>query len=129
LWIQTDDAAYTDVSNCMLLAAVPGEVGDGRQANAAGGTSTHVGAPATPATVRRFLVGPKGCEITGVTLTPDHRTMFVNIQHPGEGMPADFTANRFGSHWPASQWEPGSRERPRSATLVVTREDGGEIGT
>lgn len=129
LWIQTDDAAYTDVSNCMLLAAVPGEVGDGRQAHAAGGTSTHVGAPATPATVRRFLVGPKGCEITGVTLTPDHRTMFVNIQHPGEGMPADFTANRFGSHWPASQWEPGSRERPRSATLVVTREDGGEIGT
>ena len=29
LWIQTDDGAYTDVTNCMLLAAVPGNVGDG----------------------------------------------------------------------------------------------------
>ncbi|HRK37942.1 MAG TPA: PhoX family phosphatase [Burkholderiaceae bacterium] len=129
LWIQTDDAAYTDVSNCMLLAAVPGVVGDGRQAPAAGGTSTLAGAPVTPATLRRFLVGPKGCEITGVTLTPDHRNMFVNIQHPGEGMPADFKAHRFGSHWPASQQEPASLARPRSATVVVTREDGGEIGT
>jgi secreted PhoX family phosphatase len=29
LWIQTDDGAYTDVSNCMMLAALPGRVGDG----------------------------------------------------------------------------------------------------
>ena len=35
--------------------------------------------------IRRFLVGPKGCEITGWTMTDDQRTMFVNIQHPGEG--------------------------------------------
>jgi hypothetical protein len=28
--------------------------------------------------------GPVGCEITGIALTPDGRTMFVNIQHPGE---------------------------------------------
>jgi secreted PhoX family phosphatase len=34
--------------------------------------------------VRRFLVGPVGCEITGATATPDGRTMFINIQHPGE---------------------------------------------
>lgn len=26
LWIQTHDGAYTDVSNCMMLAAVPGQV-------------------------------------------------------------------------------------------------------
>ena len=129
LWIQTDDAAYTDVSNCMLLAAVPGQVGDGRQTQAAGGSPTYVGASATPSNVRRFLVGPKGCEITGVTLTPDHRTLFVNIQHPGEGMPASFSANRYGSHWPDSQWTSGSQARPRSATLVVTRVDGGEVGT
>jgi len=29
LWIQTDDGAYTDVTNCMMLAAMPGTVGDG----------------------------------------------------------------------------------------------------
>jgi secreted PhoX family phosphatase len=28
-WIQTDDGAYTDVTNCMMLAAMPGQVGDG----------------------------------------------------------------------------------------------------
>ena len=30
LWIQTDDGAYTDTTNCMMLAALPGAVGDGR---------------------------------------------------------------------------------------------------
>jgi secreted PhoX family phosphatase len=34
--------------------------------------------------VRRFLTGPVGCELTGATFTPDGRTLFVNIQHPGE---------------------------------------------
>ena len=29
LWVQTDDGAYTDTSNCMMLAALPGSVGDG----------------------------------------------------------------------------------------------------
>jgi secreted PhoX family phosphatase len=31
LWIQTDDGAYTDVTNCMMLAALPGQVGDGQR--------------------------------------------------------------------------------------------------
>ena len=34
---------------------------------------------------RRFLTGPRGCEITGIAFTPDNRTLFINIQHPGEG--------------------------------------------
>ena len=44
---------------------------------------------ADPATgdIRRFLVGPRGCEITGVTMTPDQRTMFIGVQHPGEATP------------------------------------------
>ena len=28
-WIQTDDGAYTGTTNCMMLAAIPGNVGDG----------------------------------------------------------------------------------------------------
>ena len=124
LWIQTDDNAYTDVSNCMMLAAVPGRVGDGGQAMAAGGTATRIGAQATPDSVRRFLVGPKDCEITGIAITPDGRTMFCNIQHPGEESRLD----ALSSHWPDSQTHPGSTQRPRSATLVITRRDGGPIG-
>ena len=123
LWIQTDDGAYTDVTNCMMLAAVPGKVGDGSAATAAGGTPTIKGANATEATVRRFLVGPKQCEVTGIAMTPDRKTMFVNIQHPGE----DGSLTSPTSAWPASQTDAASTKRPRSATVVITRTNGGEI--
>ena len=46
---------------------------------AGGSTLSH-----TPETVRRFLVGPVECEITGIAITPDGKTMFCNVQHPGE---------------------------------------------
>ena len=124
LWIQTDDGAYTDVTNCMMLAAVPGKVGDGGAATAAGGTATLKGANATPDTVRRFLVGPKDCEITGIAVTPDGKTLFFNVQHPGE----EGSLASLSSHWPASQTDAASTKRPRSATVVVTRKDGGAIG-
>lgn len=61
--------------------------------------------------IRRFMVGPRGCEITGVTFTEDQRAMLVGIQHPGETWP---NASRDGV--------------PRSSVIVVTREDGGVIG-
>ncbi len=76
--------------------------------------------------IRRFLVGPAGCEITGATATPDGRTMFINIQHPGEspserGDPAN---PRRVSNWP--DFRPDGR--PRSATVVIRKNDGGAIG-
>lgn len=130
LWIQTDDGAYTDVTNCMMLAAVPGVVGDGEEKTTSSGIDTFVGAkPGTANTeLRRFLVGPRECELTGITMTPDGKTMFVNIQHPGEnGTPASSA-----SHWPhaadATQIGSDFSRRPRSATIVITRNDGGTIG-
>lgn len=137
-WIQTDDGAYTDVTNCMLVAAIPGQVGDGSTrtvTNSLGGSSgtrqTFIGAALGETKLRRFLVGPRGCEVTGLTETSDGRTLFVNIQHPGESTPAlgaaaDFT---FQSRWPStgsSVYGPGTR--PRSATIAITRTDGGVIG-
>ena len=131
-WVQTDDGAYTDVTNCMMLAALPGRVGDGGQRTIASTdangavreVATHVGAPAGDK-VRRFLVGPRQCEITGVTESPDGRALFVNIQHPGEDTkPADMGNP---SAWP-SHWPDGGTSRPRSATIVITRNDGGVIG-
>ena len=76
---------------------------------------------------RRFLTGPVNCEITGVTWTADGTTMFLNVQHPGEtpserSDPAE--PNKF-SNWP--DFKPGGR--PRSATVVVRKNDGGVIGT
>jgi len=130
LWIQTDDGAFTDVTNCMMLAAIPGSVGDGatrsivnRDSTGATATqTTRIGA-APGSTLRRFLVGPKQCEITGIDSTPDGRTLFVNVQHPGEGG----TPAAPSSNWPQSQSGTASG-RPRSATIVITKNDGGIVG-
>jgi len=65
--------------------------------------------------IHRFLTGPIACEVTGLTFSPDQKSMFVGIQHPGEkGKP---------SHFPA-----GGDSKPRSTIVVITREDGGVIG-
>jgi secreted PhoX family phosphatase len=130
MWIQTDDGAYTDVTNCMMLAAIPGTVGDGGTrtiTNSLNGVTasqtTQIG-KAPGASLKRFLVGPKFCEITGIDSTPDGRTLFVNIQHPGEGgSPSNITSN-----WPQSQATGTGTGRPRSATIVITKTDGGIIG-
>lgn len=115
LWIQTDisnssqnraDRGYDNIKNNQMLAADP-ETGE----------------------IRRFLTGPRGCEITGVVTTPDQRTMFVNVQHPGEdtavwGTPTPENP-RAVSNWP--DFDPEGR--PRSATVVIRKRDGGVIGT
>jgi len=130
LWIQTDDGSYTDVTNCMMLAAIPGTVNDGGTktvtntiGTATGTATTRVG-KAPGASLKRFLVGPRDCEITGITSTPDGKTLFVNIQHPGE----NGTLATFTSAWPASQTGASGTSRPRSATIVITKNDGGIVG-
>jgi secreted PhoX family phosphatase len=109
LWIQSDvsestlnKGAYAGMGNNQMLAADP-KTGE----------------------IRRFLVGPVGQEITGVTATPDGRTMFVNVQHPGAETTADdFASGKLSSHWPD-----GGSNYPRSATVVITKDDNGVIGT
>lgn len=134
-WIQTDDGAYTDVTNCMLLAAIPGRVGDGAKVTVnnrmlvdgverSGTQETFIGAALGEARLRRFLVGPKGAEITGLTESPDGRALFVNIQHPGEEAKSLASPQ---SLWPGNKGY-GRPGRPRSATIVITRDDGGVIG-
>ncbi|MGZ8211811.1 MAG: PhoX family protein [Burkholderiales bacterium] len=77
--------------------------------------------------IRRFLTGPRGCEVTGVTMTPDSRTMFINIQHPGESPSerSDSANPKAVSSWPDGP----AGGRPRSATVVIRKSDGGVIGT
>lgn len=113
LWIQTDGnfsntGAYAGMGNNQMLVADP-----------------------VTKEIRRFLVGPSGCEITGITWTPDQKYVFINVQHPGE----------YGSHprkpsvSPAedplafSQWPSPEGGRPRAATVVIWKDDGGIVGT
>jgi len=114
VWIQTDisnssqnraDRGYDNVGNNQMLVADP-----------------------TTGEVKRFLTGPRGCEVTGVIATPDQTTMFVNIQHPGEdttfwGTPT--TANPGA----VSSWPDPAAGRPRPATVVIRRLDGGKVGS
>jgi DNA-binding response OmpR family regulator len=67
---------------------------------------------------RRLFTGVPGCEVTGITVTPDRRTMFVNIQHPGNGDPSV-------TNFPADSTGPV----PRDPTIVITRKNGGVVGT
>ena len=150
LWIETDDNAYADVTNCMLLAAVPGSYGDGgkitvtNQANGKPGTAgtapvvvdTFAGKKMNETIFRRFMTAPLGSEVTGVAESPDGKALFVNIQHPGENTAAANIGDptKYESHWPgngagAAAYGPGSSSaRPRSATVMITKNDGGVIG-
>jgi secreted PhoX family phosphatase len=111
LWIQTDVFAsqmnrgeFQRIGNNQMLACDP-----------------------ATAETRRFLTGPVNCEITGAAWTPDMRTLFINVQHPGE-TPSERSnpeePRRF-SNWP--EFKPTGR--PRSATVVIRKDDGGVIGT
>ena len=112
IWIQTDVStstinagAYAGFGHNQMLAAHP----ETRE-------------------TRRFLVGPNQCEITGVFMTPDRRTMFVGIQHPGErpdDQPGDPLNPKQFSSWPDGP----TGGRPRSALIVITKDDGGRIGS
>jgi secreted PhoX family phosphatase len=82
---------------------------------------------------KRFLTSPKNCEVTGVVTTPDGKTMFVGIQHPGEDWSTSFTDN---STWPDSGVNGPTTysglpavQKPRSGVVVITKDDGGVIGT
>jgi uncharacterized protein len=105
MWIQTD---------------MSGDQQNGVGPDADFGNNQMLAAETDTGIIKRFLVGPKDAEVTGVIMTPDQRTMFVNIQHPGDRS----LAGQFTSHFPAND----GFSRPRSSTVVITRTDGGVIG-
>lgn len=110
LWIQTD------ISESVM------NTGDFVQF----GNNQMLGANPETGEIRRFLTGPIGQEITGVVTTPDQRTMFINVQHPGATVSADeFAAGQINSRWPDNN----PNIYPRSATVVITKNDGGIIGS
>lgn len=111
LWVQTDVGAR--------------ELNRGEAARL--GNNQMLACDVASGEMRRFLTGPVGCEITGAAWTPDGRTMFVNVQHPGEspGERNDPADPQRHSSWP----DHAAQGRPRSATVVIRKDDGGVIGT
>ncbi|MCX2861139.1 PhoX family phosphatase [Paucibacter sp. PLA-PC-4] len=94
LWVQTDAGTGSSITNTF-------------------GNNAMYYIDQTTKASTRFLVGPNGCEITGLAYTPDLTTFFINIQHP--------TGN-----WPSNVQ--GNSLPPRSSTIVVRRNDGKPVG-
>ncbi|WP_415921126.1 PhoX family protein [Tateyamaria sp. SN6-1] len=92
IWIQTDG----DDDNAGDFAGM-------------GNNQMLAGDPVT-GEIRRFLTGPKGSEVTGLTWSADRRTMFVGIQHPDAPFPD------------------GADSLPRSSIVVVKRDDNALLG-
>jgi secreted PhoX family phosphatase len=101
IWITTDGQEDAADFNDSLYAAATG--GSGRGAT------------------RCFFTGPKGCEVCGPAFTPDGRTLFLSVQHPGGGSTFDKPSTR----WP--DFRPDLP--PRGSVLAITKADGGEIGS
>lgn len=121
LWIQTD-GNYSNTGNYL------GQ-----------GNNQMLVADVKSRKIERFLVGPAGCEITGIDWTPDGKTLFINVQHPGEASghpnapvpPVGVSLDAYLSANPTSfsTWPDRNPDsRPRSATVVITRTDGKAIG-
>ena len=111
MWVETDVKSstidkdeYQGLGNNQLFAIIPGK-----------------------SDFQRFLVGPRGCELTGIAFSPDNKSLFVNIQHPGESGQG---VTKAGEALKISTWPDGLKTgRPRSATLVIHKKNGGIIGT
>jgi uncharacterized protein len=112
VWIATDssDNLFADCNDAVLVAPAAGE-----------------GAPV----VKRFLVVPVGAEATGPCMALDERAFFLSVQHPGESDVAgvSFAETRWTGAPPPSNFPDGNGAWPRSAVVVITRDDGGRIGS
>lgn len=96
-------------SNGLLWIQTDGSDSNAGDYEGMGNNQMLVGDPAT-GEIARFLTGPKGSEVTGITWSADRRTAFVGIQHPG------------------GTWPHGIDNMPRSAVIAVKRQDNGILG-
>ena len=103
IWIVTDGApSTTQVADGVYAADTAGE---------------------GKALTRLFYQAPTGAEVCGPIFTPDDRTFFISIQHPGEDKGSTFEK-------PSTRW-PDFREDmpPRPAVVAITRKGGGTVGS
>jgi secreted PhoX family phosphatase len=132
--LKTDSAYYAGYGNAAELSPIgsPDNIGfdragnlwivtDGAQPN--GGND---GCWVTPTVgpnrgrLQQFMSGPVGSEVCGCQFSPDDRTLFISIQHPGSG---GSTAE------PRSHWPDGGNSQPRASVIAIRKEDGGVIGS
>jgi len=114
MWIQTDNGApeLTEYTNDQMLAVVPSQL-------TTDADELETINSENQAALKRFFVGPNGAEVTGLAFSPAQTDLFLNIQHP--------------KNWPysndATMETPSNQTvRPRAATVIIRKNDGGEVG-
>ncbi|SDU17099.1 PhoX family protein [Halopseudomonas salegens] len=123
-YMSSPDGLWIDKDSRIWIQTDVGEGSQNRNQFAIMGNNCMFAANPETGEIRRFLTGPIGQEITGCITTPDQRTLFINVQHPGATTAADEWANgTVRSTWPFGT------NPPRSATVVIWKDDGGVIGT
>lgn len=102
LWIATDGADEIGLADGLWACAVTGP---------------------ERAVTRHFFSVPVGAELTGPCFTPDGETLFVSVQHPGQGDGGSFAEPV--CRWPAAM---DSAMPPRPSVVAITRDGGGPVG-
>ncbi len=71
--------------------------------------------------VQQFMSSPNSSEVCGAEFTPDNRTWFLNIQHPGAVFQAAGLPNleQPSSYWPDSTIDGGEFAQPRPSLIAV----------
>ena len=100
LWIGTDGMNSLDLADGLFAVDLDGPARGKAQA---------------------FYACPAGAECTGPSFTPDGRTLFIAVQHPGEDSE---TYDSLTTRWPDFD----ANLPPRPSVVVVTRDDGGVVG-
>ena len=117
-WLSCPDNCAFDSKGRIWIAT------DGAPANAgvADGLYAADTAGFGRALTRLFYQAPTGAEVCGPRFTPDDRTIFLAIQHPGED--AGSTFERPSTRWP----DFAEGMPPRPSVIAIVRKDGGPIG-
>jgi secreted PhoX family phosphatase len=132
--VKHDSAYYAGYANAADLSPIgsPDNIGFDRSGNlwiVSDGRQPHGGNNGcwvTPTSgpnrgrLQQFMSGPVGCEVCGCQFSPDDETLFISIQHPGEG---GTTAE------PRSHWPDGGHSQPRSSVIAIRKEGGGPVGS
>ncbi len=116
-WFGSPDNGALDASGRLWVAT------DGNEKTGAadGLWSVETEGPAR-GTGKAFFRAPVGAEVCGPQFTPDGTTLFLSVQHPGDGQGATYET-------PKTRWPDFSEQMPpRPSVVAIRQDDGNPVG-